>query len=122
VIPTGIIEFPIKRRSLNGVFFAEKIYYKEKTYNNVKLKFEDGTVRYVAFMEDKKGNFHLQNELINSHKECYITIGFNKSINSYTNYFSYDRCIDGNISIKFIDRQFHPLFISNMNSEIRKRL
>jgi leucyl aminopeptidase (aminopeptidase T) len=122
VIPTGIIEFPIKRESLNGVFFAEKIYYKEKTYNNVKLKFEDGTVRYVAFMEDKKGNFHLQNELINSHKECYITIGFNKSINSYTNYFSYDRCIDGNISIKFIDRQFHPLFISNMNSEIRKRL
>lgn len=121
-IPTGIIEFPVKRDSVNGIFFAEKIYYKDKTYNNVKIKFEDGAVRYIVFKEDKKGNFHLQTELINSGEECSLTIGFNKDISSYTNFFSYDRCIDGNISIKFFDRNYNPIFISNMNAEIKKRI
>lgn len=121
-IPAGIVEFPIERQSINGVFFAEKIYYKDKTYNNIKIKFEDGAVRYIAFREDKKGNFLLQTELINSDENCFLTIGFNKNISSYTNYYSYDRCIDGNISMKFFDRNSHPIFISNMNAEINKRI
>ncbi|MCF7858637.1 MAG: hypothetical protein K9N07_04855 [Candidatus Cloacimonetes bacterium] len=120
VLPTGIIEFPIVRESMNGIYFAEKIYYKKRNYNNVKIKFENGSIRYVAFKEDKKGNFHLQNELINSNKECFLTLGFNKDIKEYTNYFSYDRCIDGNISMKFLDKDSKPIFLSNLNSKIDK--
>lgn len=120
VLPTGIIEFPIEREHMNGIYFAEKIYYKDRNYNNIKIKFENGSIRYVAFKEDKKGNFHLQNELINNDKECYLTLGFNKEIQEYTNYFSYDRCIDGNISMKFFDKDSKPIFLSNINSKIDK--
>ncbi|MDA3814616.1 MAG: hypothetical protein PF570_10240, partial [Candidatus Cloacimonetes bacterium] len=111
-LPTGIIEFPIERESMNGIYFAEKIYYKEHNYNNVKIKFENGSIRYVAFKEDKKGNFHLQNELINSDEQCFLTLGFNQDIKEYTNYFSYDLCIEGKISMKFFDIKSITLFIS----------
>jgi len=120
VLPTGIIEFPIERESMNGIYFAEKIYYKKRNYNNVKIKFENGSIRYVAFKEDKKGNFQLQNELINNDKDCFLTLGFNQDIKEYTNYFSYDRCIDGNISMKFFDKDSKPIFLSNLNSRIDK--
>ena len=120
VLPTGIIEFPIDRESMNGIYFAEKIYYRERNYDNVKIKFENGSIRYVAFKEDKKGNFHLQNELINSDKECFLTLGFNRNIKEYTNYFSYDRCIEGNVSMKFFDKNSKPIFLSNINSKIDK--
>ncbi len=122
VIPTGVVEMPLDRSTLNGVFFADKIYYKNKTYDNVKIKFENGVVRYVAFTKDKKGNFHLQSEFINSINECYLTVGFNKSIYSHTNYHSYDRCIDNNVSLKFFDRNFKPIFISCLAAEIEKRM
>ena len=121
-IPTGIIEVPIERQSLNGVFFADKIYYKDKSYDNVKIKFENGTIRYVAFTKDVKGNYHLQSEFVNSLEECYLTIGFNKNIFEFTNYYSYDRCIDGNISLKFFDRSEHSIFVSNLKAEISKRM
>ncbi len=120
VLPTGIIEFPLVRESMNGIYFAEKIYYKDRNYNNIKIKFENGTIRYVAFKEDKKGNFHLQNELINNDKDCFLTLGFNQDIKEYTNYFSYDRCIEGNISMKFFDKNSKPIFLSNINSKIDK--
>ncbi|MCF7794151.1 MAG: aminopeptidase [Candidatus Cloacimonetes bacterium] len=122
VIPTGIVEMPIDRESLDGVFFADKIYYKNKTYDNVKIKFENGVVRYVAFTKDKKGNYHMQSEFINSLEECYLTVGFNKNIFTHTNYHSYDRCIDNNVSLKFFDRSFKPIFISCLNAEIEKRM
>ncbi|MFC1898165.1 hypothetical protein ACFLYJ_01190 [Candidatus Cloacimonadota bacterium] len=122
VIPTGLVEIPLDRQNLDGVFFADKIYYKNKTHNNVKIKFENGAVRYVAFTEDKKGNYHMQSEFINSVEECYLTIGFNKNIFNYTNYYSYDRCIDGNVSLKFFDRTYKPIFISCLNAEITKRI
>ncbi len=120
VLPTGIIEFPIERESMNGIYFAEKIYYKKRNYNNIKIKFENGSIRYVAFKEDKKGNFQLQNELINNDKDCFLTLGFNQDIKEYTNYFSYDRCIEGNISMKFFDKDSKPIFLSNLNSRIDK--
>lgn len=120
VLPTGIIEFPIVRERMNGIYFAEKIYYKDRNYNNIKIKFENGAIRYVAFKEDKKGNFHLQNELINSDKDCFLTLGFNQNIKEYTNFFPYDRCIKGNISMKFFDKDFRPIFLSNINSRIDK--
>lgn len=122
VIPTGIVEMPIDRQSLNGVFFADKIYYKNNTYDNVKIKFENGVVRYVAFTKDKHGNFHLQSEFINSLDECYLTVGFNKNIFTHTNYHSYDRCIDNNVSLKFFDRNYKPIFVSCLNAEIYKKI
>ncbi|MDO9577583.1 MAG: aminopeptidase [Candidatus Cloacimonadales bacterium] len=122
VMPTGLAEIQLDRQNLDGVFFADKIYYKNKTYDNVKIKFENGAVRYVAFTEDKTGNYHMQSELTNSIEECYLTVGFNKNIFNYTNYFSYDRCIDGNVSLKFFDRSYKPIFISCLNAEIEKRM
>jgi leucyl aminopeptidase (aminopeptidase T) len=121
VIPTGIMEIPINRSSLNGIFLADKVYYCDKTYDNVKIKFENGTIRYVAFSTDVKGNFYLQSELMNSIEECYLTIGFNREIRHFTNFFSYDRCIDGNVSLKFFDRNNKHIFMSSMLAEIDRK-
>lgn len=121
VLPAGVIEFPLDKVSLDGVFFAEKIYYKNLIYENVKLSFSDGVIEYISFKTDEKGNYALQNTIMNSLKECYFSLGFNPEIHEYTNFYLYDRCIKGNISLKFFDNNSFPIVFSNVNAEIKKR-
>jgi len=121
ILPAGVIEFPMDKASLDGVFFAEKIYYKNLIYDNVKLNFSDGVIRYISFKSEEKGNYNLQNTIMNSQKECYFSLGFNPEISDYTNFYLYDRCINGNISLKFFDQDSFPIVFSNLNAEIKKR-
>ncbi len=121
-LPTGYLEMTILREQLNGYFQAEKVYYKNNVYNNIQLKFENGIIRYVVFQNEDRGNFDLQNELLNSRTECSLTIGYNDGATKYTNYFYYDRCIKNNISLVFHDRNSDLICISNKNVEIKKLL
>ncbi len=120
-LPSGFIELQLDREEINGEFRGEKVYYKDKILENVKLKFEAGTVRYVVFKENNENNFVLQNELMNSLSNCLLTIGFNDEIINYTNYFYYDRCIKNNHSLIFFDRNSEPIVISNKNLKMKKR-
>lgn len=121
VLPAGVIEFPIDKNFLNGTFFAEKIYYKNLIYKNVKINFLDGSVRFVSFEAGEKGNYRLQNAITSSQKESFFSIGFNSEISCYTNFYLYDRCINGNISLKFFDKESYPIVFSSKNAEIKKR-
>jgi len=121
ILPAGVIEFPMDKVSLDGVFIAEKVYYKDLIFNNVKLNFSDGVIRYISFKAEEKGNYSLQNTIMNSQKECYFSLGFNPEISDYTGFYLYDRCINGNISLKFFDQESFPIVFSNLNAEINKR-
>ncbi len=121
ILPVGVIEFPMDKISLEGTFFAEKVYYKELIFNNVKLNFSDGVIRYISFKAEDKGNYALQNKVMSSLKECYFSLGFNKHISEYTGFYLYDRCIRGNICLKFFDQESFPIVFSNVNTEIKKR-
>ena len=121
VLPAGVIEFPIDKNFLNGTFFAEKIYYKDLIYKNVKINFQEGAIRFVTFESGEKGNYQLQNAITNSQEESFFSTGFNSEISCYTNFYLYDRCINGNISLKFFDKESYPIVFSSKNAEIKKR-
>lgn len=121
ILPAGVIEFPMAKINLEGVFLAEKVYYKDLIFNNVKLSFSDGIIRYISFKAEDKGNYALQNKIMSSQKECYFSLGFNDSITEYTGFYLYDRCIRGNICLKFFDQDSFPIVFSNIKAEIKKR-
>jgi leucyl aminopeptidase (aminopeptidase T) len=121
ILPAGVIEFPLDKISLEGVFLAEKVYYRDLIFNNVKLNFTDGVIRYISFKVEDKGNYALQNKIMGSQKECYFSLGFNDRISDYTGFYLYDRCIQGNICLKFFDQDSFPIVFSNIKAEIKKR-
>jgi hypothetical protein len=121
ILPAGIIEFPMEKIALDGIFLAEKVYYRNLVFNNVKLNFADGVIRYISFKSDQKDNYSLQNKIMSSQKECYFSLGFNTEITDYSGFYLYDRCINGNISLKFFDQDFYPIVLSSLNAEIKKR-
>jgi len=121
ILPAGVIEFPMDKISLDGIFIAEKVYYKDLTFENVKLNFIDGVIRFISFKTEEKGNYTLQNTIMNSQKECYFSLGFNLEITDFTDFYLYDRCINGNISLKFFDQDSFPIVFSNLNANIKKR-
>ena len=122
ILPFGSQDIPLERKKINGTFIAEKAYYKNFIYENLKVNFEKGFVHYISFKEEGKENFILQNALMNSKTECFLTLGFNPKVISYTNYYLFDTCIDGNTSMKFFDGDSHPIILSNINAEIKKRI
>ena len=121
ILPAGVIEFPVDKISLEGIFQAEKVFYKDLVFNNVKLNFSDGVIRYISFKAEDKDNFALQSKIMSSQKECYFSLGFNEEITGYSGFYLYDRCIKGNISLKFFDQDSYPIVFSNLNAEIKKR-
>jgi leucyl aminopeptidase (aminopeptidase T) len=120
ILPAGKVEFEINRVKLNGIFKAEKCYYESEYYDHVSIQFEQGEIRFVDFSEEKKGNFILQNALMNSKRQCFLSIGINPGSRTLTNYYSYDRCIDGNLSFKLLDSNSEPILFSNRNTMIKK--
>ncbi|MBN2460648.1 MAG: hypothetical protein JXB60_03490 [Candidatus Cloacimonetes bacterium] len=120
ILPSGFIEFPVIRDSLHGCFQAEKAYFKGLIQEDVRICFENGNVRFITFRHQEKGNFRLQNSLINSIDNCFLTIGYNNELNQWTNYHFYDRCRIGNISLSFVDRGGRKITFSCCRAEIRK--
>jgi len=122
ILPFGNLEIPLERKKINGTFVAEKAYYKNFIFENLKINFEKGFVHYISFENERKENFFLQNALMKSKTECFLVIGFNPEVSSYINYYLYDTCIDENISMKFFDGDSRPIILSNINAEIKKRI
>ena len=54
---------------------------------------------------------------MNSKIECFLILGFNQEVTSFTNYYLYDACIDGNISLKFTDADAN-IILSSLSAKI----
>ncbi len=120
ILPSGFMEIPLIREEINGVFVAEKIYFKDQVIDDVKIHFENGNIRCMTFKDDVKENYELKNALSFSMPECYLVVGFNTDIVNSCNYSYYDRCRDGNLSLRFIDQKQNRILLSSLNSVIRK--
>ncbi|MBN1948585.1 MAG: hypothetical protein JW784_02460, partial [Candidatus Cloacimonetes bacterium] len=121
ILPPGVIEFPFEKSSLNGSFLADRVYYKDQVYENVKISFSEGIVRFMTFHSEIQGNFQLQGKLINSQDECLLSLGFNEACQDFTNFYLYDRCLPGNICLKFFDNESYPVILASRKAVIRKR-
>ncbi|MBT3169203.1 MAG: hypothetical protein HN334_04995 [Candidatus Cloacimonetes bacterium] len=120
VLPTGFIEMKLEREFLDGFFWAEKAYYQNNVFENVKIKFENGNIKYAIFNEEKEGNILLQNALVNIVPDCKINFGFNEKIIHFSNHIYYDRCLENNISLIFYDQNSAPIYFSNTKLKIKK--
>ncbi len=120
VMPVGFIEFPLIRKSLNGIISAEKIYYKSHLFKNVKIMFKEGNIRFITFKEEKKENFILQNALMRSNSHCTLTLGFNPQISSHSNYALYDRAMNENITLTFSYPGDSNIYVSTYSGKIGK--
>lgn len=121
ILPAGFIDFPLLRPSLNGIFRAERVYWQKHVFEDVKIMFNEGNMRYVNFKDERKENFLLQNALMQTTAECQLTIGFNPEIYSYTNYSQYDRCLNENITITFSSPTAPSIFCSTLTGKIIKQ-
>ena len=119
-LPTGFIEMKLEREFLDGFFLAEKAYYQNNVFANVKIKFENGNIKYAIFNEEKDGNILLQNALINLVSDCKINFGLNEKIIHFSNHIYYDRCLENNISLIFYDQNSAPIYFSNTKLKIKK--
>ncbi len=118
ILPTGKAEVPIKKLFLNGNFFAEQIYYKNKIYKNATVTFNEGFIQAVNIADStSKDVFEMKNNLIGSKEECYFSIGFNEKLDNFTNFYSYDRNIKNAVSLKFFDHSLNPILLINKTNE-----
>ena len=118
VLPTGFVEIPLIRSRLNGTFYAERAYYRNSSFANIKINFEDGFVRFISVKEESEQSETLKNAVLNSKDECFLVTGCNENISDYTGYFLYDRCIAENNSVVFYDNNFERIIFSKKNSKI----
>jgi leucyl aminopeptidase (aminopeptidase T) len=121
ILPTGKIEIEIDRDTIHGNFLAEKCYYKNEFYNQVAIQFQKGEINNILFTNENKGNFVLQNACMNSKRQCFLSLGMNPGSRTITNYYSYDRCIDGNLALKFADANGEPILFTNHNVNIKNK-
>ena len=120
ILPAGFIEFPLIRTNLNGIIVFERAYYRQHLFEDVKILFENGKIRYLIFKVERKENFFIRNALMSSINECSISLGYNPEIKSYSNFSIYDRCIDENITFTFICEDKSEIFLTTKKVKIEK--
>jgi len=120
VLPTGFIEILLNRKKMNGFYFAEQLFYNQKIYNNVKIHFDAGYVRFISFIEENEDTEICRNAILNSKEECSLMFGFNPEMTERTGYLLYDRCLDGNISLSLTDANRKKITLSNCKVKIEK--
>ncbi len=118
ILPSGHLEFPIDRHTMEGIFQADKVYHCGLVYKNVRIAFENGAVRYINFKNDVKGNYRLQNCIMNSGPDVNLIIGFNNSLKQYTNYYYYDRNLKNSVGILLYDQEQKPIMFSGSKTKI----
>lgn len=120
ILPAGYLEIPIQRNSLQGVFQATRVYYQGGVREDIKINFEEGKIRFVTFSEDQKGNFKLQNAIMNCREKCSLVIGYNPEVKNYTNYSLYDRCLRDSVSLHLTSADGRDILLSSNKAKITK--
>jgi len=119
IFPKGSIKMNIVADSLNGIFEAEKVYYKNYFYQNAKISFKAGKIQFISFQQESETNYILQTKLKNRSSECAMILGINNGITDFCGYYLYDVVREGNLSLKLYDENKIPILFSNMNVKIK---
>ncbi|MCD6180788.1 MAG: hypothetical protein J7K89_00210 [Candidatus Cloacimonetes bacterium] len=119
-LPAGCVTCPARRSSIHGEILAQRLYYGTKTYHNVKLRFDHGSIRFVTISDDRNVNFDLHNALSGSAETCYLMYGCNRDLLEFTGYSLYDRCIDDSVMLRFYDMNNQPVDIATKAGKLKK--
>ena len=114
VLPTGRIEKKID--SLDGIFYADKVYLDTKSYSDVQIIFEKGKIIATDFLNQNDDNIFLNKLLMNSLQEAYLTVGLNPALTKNTGYLLFDECMLNNCCIRL---QINNKTISLANSKTK---
>ncbi len=117
-LPTGNIEIPLKKIFLNGVFFAERVYYKQSTFKNISFDIVNGEIISI-FSETNQENLTQLNQLVYQLKNTWkLVIGLNEKITDLSGYFLYDQSSKGALSIINQDEKGHQIIMISQSSQI----
>lgn len=117
ILPTGRTEVMIDK--IDGKFFAEKIYFKTKIFENIELEINNNVISEVNFSLQKTGNNELESILKTNIKKFILQIGINEELKEYSNYLLFDKNILGNSTIKLYTETDIEISFSNIHSEIK---
>ncbi len=120
ILPTGKYERKVKRSTLNGLIMIDTVFYQNKYWKDVQMLFENGVIKSVDFVKLDNSNNILRTALLNSLDEVVLSIGLNEGIGKQTNYYLFDECIRGNISLRFFDKDSQYISLVNTQSMILK--
>lgn len=118
VLPFGYVVLSVLKSSIDGVFEAAKVYYKNEYRDSVTISFSFGNVQSIQCSSNDSFGEIIRNGLINSKEIVELFIGVNNGVDSYCNYHYYDRCINHNFSLVFYDDANNIIEISSRSVQL----
>ena len=118
VLPFGYVALSILKSSINGVFEAEKVYYKNEYRDSVIISFSFGNIQSIQCSGNDSFGEIIRNGLVNSKESVDLFIGVNNGVEACCNYHYYDRCINNNFSIVFYDEANNIIEISSKSVQL----
>lgn len=102
VLPTGKIEKQIEVSSLDGILYADTMYFENKVYSDIQIIFDQGKIHSVDFLNRLSGDHFIHNLLLNHIESAYLCIGMNPNLKQVIKYTLFDECVYKNTSIKLL--------------------
>lgn len=118
ILPYGYVNATVEKESLEGDFYAERVYYKKKIYHDVKLKFSQGDIEKIHFKNDDEKDDIITNSVLNSSDLVDFFFGVNNAVENFCGYLMYDRCINTCASLIFYDESSNAIQFSSRNINI----
>lgn len=113
VLPAGKAEVPVVNGTMEGRFYAEKMYFGRQCFNNILLHFEDGKLVKAETGEHQPQLYKAQDALTGLAGPFTLTLGFNTDVRDYCGYYLFDTCMDQAVGLAFADsRGRHCLALS----------
>lgn len=120
ILPTGKIEKLIDTSTLDGIFYAETLYFENIALNDVQVIFEKGTVHGVDFLNRQSANHTIQNLLLNRIEDAFLCIGMNPNLKNPVKYSLFDECIKKNTILKLVINN-KIISLSNLNASVSQK-
>lgn len=120
VLPSGYVTCPAVRSSIHGELLADRLYYMGSVYQDVKLRFDQGSIRFVTTANGENVNYDLHSALSSSNDTCFVMYGCNRNNTQFSGYALYDRCMDDSIMLRFYDINNHPIDIASQRGKLKK--
>ncbi len=113
VLPFGYVALTVNKNTLNGVFKADKLYYKNICRESVILTFSYGNILSIQFENNDALSEIIKVGIMNSKDRVEFFIGVNNGVSEPCNFNYYDRCLDNNFSLVFYDEVNNTIEISS---------
>ena len=119
LLPSGKVEFHAAPTSIEGSFYAERIYFKQFCFENSVCFFEEGRIKDIKQENPDKNFYHMQNFIYDHQDEIQVVIGVNPALDKYSGYPFLDEIKKDNITLRIGNKDGKKVRFCNSNSEIK---